>query len=184
MKTAASDRAAAIFLALSQVPPDQRARVLQERCNKDEALRQEVERLLSGLDVEDSFLDGGTQPHPHDTSAPQPAGTTIGDFILMRQIGSGGTGVVYLAHQQHPPRVVALKVLRREFLASTVQRRFEIEAELLGQLHHPGIAQIYAANPGDVLRKVRVPNALPFFFTALKVGTTLAFIGAVAIPRA
>jgi NitT/TauT family transport system permease protein len=37
----------------------------------------------------------------------------------------------------------------------------------------------YAANPGEVLRKVRVPNALPYFFTALKVGTTLAFIGAV-----
>jgi WD40 repeat protein len=42
-----------------------------------------------------------------------------------------------------------LKVLRAEFLASVVQRRFEIEAELLAQLHHPGIAQIYAAHPGD-----------------------------------
>jgi NitT/TauT family transport system permease protein len=37
----------------------------------------------------------------------------------------------------------------------------------------------YAASTGAVLRKVRIPNALPFFFTALKVGTTLAFIGAV-----
>ena len=47
---------------------------------------------------------------------------------------------------------------------------------------HPSSLELmrsYAANPGDVLRKVRVPNALPFFFTALKVGTTLAFIGAV-----
>jgi NitT/TauT family transport system permease protein len=37
----------------------------------------------------------------------------------------------------------------------------------------------YATTPGEVLRKVRVPNMLPFFFTALKVGTTLAFIGAI-----
>jgi NitT/TauT family transport system permease protein len=37
----------------------------------------------------------------------------------------------------------------------------------------------YASTPGEVLRKVRVPNMLPFFFTALKVGTTLAFIGAI-----
>ncbi len=47
---------------------------------------------------------------------------------------------------------------------------------------HPSSLELmrsYAANPGDVLRKVRVPNALPFFFTALKVGTTLAFIGAI-----
>ena len=37
----------------------------------------------------------------------------------------------------------------------------------------------YAASDGTILRKVRVPNMLPFFFTALKVGTTLAFIGAI-----
>ena len=37
----------------------------------------------------------------------------------------------------------------------------------------------YAASDAVVLRKVRVPNMLPFFFTALKVGTTLAFIGAI-----
>jgi len=47
---------------------------------------------------------------------------------------------------------------------------------------HPSSLELmrsYAATPGAVLRKVRIPNALPFFFTALKVGTTLAFIGAV-----
>jgi NitT/TauT family transport system permease protein len=37
----------------------------------------------------------------------------------------------------------------------------------------------YATTPTEVLRKVRIPNMLPFFFTALKVGTTLAFIGAI-----
>jgi NitT/TauT family transport system permease protein len=37
----------------------------------------------------------------------------------------------------------------------------------------------YATTPSEVLRKVRIPNMLPFFFTALKVGTTLAFIGAI-----
>jgi NitT/TauT family transport system permease protein len=37
----------------------------------------------------------------------------------------------------------------------------------------------YATSPGEVMRKVRIPNMLPFFFTALKVSTTLAFIGAI-----
>ena len=37
----------------------------------------------------------------------------------------------------------------------------------------------YAASDAEILRKVRVPNMLPFFFTALKVSTTLAFIGAI-----
>lgn len=45
-----------------------------------------------------------------------------------------------------------------------------------GQLE---LMRSYAADDGVVLRKVRVPNMLPFFFTALKVGTTLAFIGAI-----
>jgi WD40 repeat protein/tRNA A-37 threonylcarbamoyl transferase component Bud32 len=150
MKTASSDRAASIFLALSGVPPDERTRVLHERCGGDDTLRREVEQLLAGLDLPESFMDpAASRPSIRDGGLSQPAGAAVGDFIVVRQIGAGATGVVYLAHQQHPSRVVALKVLRQEFVASTVQRRFEIEAELLGRLHHPGIAQIYAAHPGD-----------------------------------
>jgi NitT/TauT family transport system permease protein len=47
---------------------------------------------------------------------------------------------------------------------------------------HPSALELmrsYATTPSQVLRKVRVPNMLPFFFTALKVSTTLAFIGAI-----
>jgi serine/threonine protein kinase/WD40 repeat protein len=150
VKSAASDRAASIFLALSHVPPDERAHLLAKQCGGDEALRSEVERLLGGLDVSDSFLDSSLPSAVlGDIPRPDPVGEIVSDFTLIRPIGSGGTGVVYLAHQRHPPRIVALKVLRREFVASSIQRRFEIEAELLGQLHHPGIAQIYAAHPGD-----------------------------------
>ena len=145
----AADRASTIFLALSHVPPDERSKLLDEQCGADDGLRAEVERLLSGLDLPDSFLDSEPNPSARRDTLSQPAGTVIGGFTVIRQIGSGGTGVVYLAHQQHPARIVALKVLRGEFLASVVQRRFEIEAELLGHLQHPGIAQIYAAHPGD-----------------------------------
>ena len=150
MKSHASDRASAIFFALSTVAPEERRRVLDERCGGDPALREEVERLLETLADVPSFVSPvDRRASVHHDGVSLPAGTVIGDFIVVRQIGAGGTGVVHLAHQQHPPRVVALKVLRREFLASAVQRRFEIEAELLGQLQHPGIAQIYAAHPGD-----------------------------------
>jgi len=44
---------------------------------------------------------------------------------------------------------------------------------------HVELMRSYAAGEGLILRKVRVPNMLPFFFTAMKVGTTLAFIGAI-----
>jgi WD40 repeat protein/serine/threonine protein kinase len=155
VRPATSDRAAAIFLALSDVEPADRPRVLDERCGDDAALRQAVERMVAALDEEDGPDPGGSLgvavgPAPVGEIGLTPApGTTIGGFRLVRQIGAGATGVVYVAQQQHPARVVALKVLRQELLASTVQRRFEIEAELLGRLQHPGIAQIYAADPGD-----------------------------------
>jgi WD40 repeat protein len=155
VNTAASDRATSIFLALSRVPPAERPRQLEEHCGNDAAVRREVERLLAQLELSDESLPGAfltaseVRRSVRDGEVVQPTGTVIGDFVVIKQIGSGGTGVVYLAHQQHPSRVVALKVLRHEFVASVVQRRFAIEAELLGHLHHPGIAQVYAAHPGD-----------------------------------
>jgi WD40 repeat protein/tRNA A-37 threonylcarbamoyl transferase component Bud32 len=162
VSTASSDRAAAIFLALSNVNPDERSRVLDERCGDDAALRREVDRLVAALDPiaglepaseidsSASRLDAtDRQPVVAGDALAQPTGALVGGFRVMRQIGAGATGVVYLAQQQHPSRIVALKVLRHELLASAVQRRFEIEAELLGRLQHPGIAQIYAAHPGD-----------------------------------
>jgi eukaryotic-like serine/threonine-protein kinase len=160
VNTTTSVRAAEIFLALSRVPPDQHAQVLAEQCGGDAEVRAEVARLLAALELPDSFVtttDGrpalaASEPVSHAGAriGDSPLGDfTLGDFLVTRQIGSGATGVVYLAHQQHPARIVALKVLRREFMASAVQRRFEIEAELLGQMQHPGIAQVYAAHPGD-----------------------------------
>ncbi len=144
------DRATAIFFTLSNIPIDQRNALIDERCGNDRELRLEVERLVGMLDLPDTLLTPATKTDPDsEGGASQPAGAVIGDFVVIRQIGAGGTGVVHLAHQKHPPRIVALKVLRREFLASAVQRRFEIEAELLGHLQHPGIAQIYAAHPGN-----------------------------------
>ena len=58
-------------------------------------------------------------------------------------------GVVYAAQQDRPRRTVAIKVLRRGYRHPDVLRRFENEAEVLGRLQHPGIAQVYAFSPGD-----------------------------------
>ena len=54
-------------------------------------------------------------------------------------------GAVYLAEQDHPHREVALKVIRADSYSAKLLRRFEHEAEMLGRLQHPGIAQIFEA---------------------------------------
>jgi tetratricopeptide (TPR) repeat protein/tRNA A-37 threonylcarbamoyl transferase component Bud32 len=67
----------------------------------------------------------------------------IGPFHVQRVMGGGGLGIVYLARQERPSRAVALKVVHGSVLSHRTLRRFEQEAEVLGRLQHPGIAQIY-----------------------------------------
>jgi tetratricopeptide (TPR) repeat protein len=68
----------------------------------------------------------------------------IGPFRILRLLGEGGMGRVYLAEQTSPRRDVALKVLRAA-AGAEAQQRFQREAELLAGLEHPGIARIYAS---------------------------------------
>jgi serine/threonine protein kinase len=144
--------AEAIFLALADVDPGRRDEVLDERCGGDTALRREVLLLLASLDEPDAeFLDPGRIP-ALDMSAvdgPLQPGSRLGTFLVLHALGSGGMGVVYAAQQDRPRRTVAIKVLRKGYRHPDVLRRFELEAEMLGRLQHPGIAQVYAFSPGD-----------------------------------
>ncbi|CAN5553506.1 hypothetical protein BH09PLA1_BH09PLA1_18260 [soil metagenome] len=73
----------------------------------------------------------------------------IGAYRPVRILGEGGMGVVYEAEQVRPRRIVALKVIRAVLMTPVLVRRFEFEAEILGRLQHPGIAQIYEAGTAD-----------------------------------
>jgi serine/threonine protein kinase len=141
-----------IFLALADVAPADREALLQERCAGDPRLRAEVDAMLEALDVpDDGFLDPARIP-ALDMAAvdgPLQSGTVLGDFLVLHAIGSGGMGVVYAAQQDRPRRTVAIKVLRRGFRHPETLKRFEREAEVLGRLQHPGIANVFAFHRGD-----------------------------------
>ncbi|MBN1568011.1 MAG: serine/threonine protein kinase [Acidobacteria bacterium] len=90
----------------------------------------------------------------------------IGDFRIIREIGSGGMGVVYEAEQQHPKRLVALKVIKGGRLVDDQQvKLFEREAQALARLKHPGIAAIYESG--------RTPEGQHYFAMELVRGDTL-----------
>ena len=144
--------AEAIFLALADLAPADREALLQERCGHDPDLRAEVDAMLGAIDVpDDEFLDPARIPTLDVASADGPlqAGTVLGDFLVLHAIGSGGMGVVYAAQQDRPRRTVAIKVLHRGLRHPAVLRRFEREAEMLGRLQHPGIANVFAFHRGD-----------------------------------
>ena len=79
--------------------------------------------------------------------APLPA--RIGTYRIISLLGAGGMGAVYEAEQDEPRRRVALKVIRAGVVSRTMLRRFRHEAQMLGRLAHPGIAQIYEAGTAD-----------------------------------
>ncbi|WP_374379701.1 tetratricopeptide repeat protein [Thermomonas sp.] len=89
----------------------------------------------------------------------------IGPYRILGLLGEGGMGRVYLARESHPPRDVALKVVRG--VSRGALERFHREVEILGQLEHPGIVRLYAAgedmvgglpSPWFALELVRGPD--------------------------
>jgi eukaryotic-like serine/threonine-protein kinase len=95
----------------------------------------------------------------------------IGDYLLIEQIGRGGMGVVYKAHQRKVGRVVALKVIAAGSLCAPEDiARFHDEATAAGRLNHPGIVAVYDAGEH---------NGTHFFSMAYVEGSSLAsFVGA------
>ena len=73
----------------------------------------------------------------------------LGHYEVLQVIGQGGMGTVYKAEQDSPRRTVALKVVRPGFASPAIVKRFTHEAQILGRLHHPGIAQVYEAGLAD-----------------------------------
>jgi len=86
-----------------------------------------------------------TQPTTPETPPDDYSGRVLDDFELIRRIGVGGMGQVYLARQRSLKRQVAIKILRGELAANkTALQRFQSEAEAVANFTHAHIVQVYA----------------------------------------
>ncbi len=73
------------------------------------------------------------------------SGQILGDFQLLRKLGQGGMGQVYLAEQRSLKRQVALKILKADLAVNpTALQRFKVEAEAVARATHANIVQVYA----------------------------------------
>jgi serine/threonine-protein kinase len=107
-------------------------------------------------------MDNALQPtNPTPVSANGPAGVlagedlsgkTLGDFLLLRRLGQGGMGHVYLAEQVSLKRKVAVKIMRADLAASpTALQRFQAEAKAIARVTHANIVQVYSIGAADGL---------------------------------
>lgn len=131
-----------LFEAALELPPDERADFLAEACADDEALRNEVESLLAADQREHTLLEGfGLNAAGLDEGAGLSQGSVVGAYRILRVIGEGGMGLVYMAERadgEYEQRV-ALKVVKRGMDSAEILRRFREERQILARLQHPNI---------------------------------------------
>ena len=101
-----------------------------------------------------------------DTSIPR----DIGPYKVKRPIGAGGMGTVVLAQQENPRRDVAIKIMNAGVVSRKALRRFEFEAQILGRLQHPAIAQVYEAGTFDDGSGARPYFAMEYVSSAKELG--------------
>ncbi len=139
-----------LFDQAGRLQDAERQAFLRDACGSNEALRVEVTSLLRSAGSSGRFLEGsaieGILPGLGSISDPASlVGQTVGSYRIEQLVGVGGMGVVYLARQGNPDRLVALKLLRPGLATPRLVQRLQDEAEVLARLHHPGIAQIFEA---------------------------------------
>jgi serine/threonine protein kinase/tetratricopeptide (TPR) repeat protein len=143
-----SQRVQAVFLRAVEAPPGERAALLNRECAHDAELRRRVEALLRAHDADSSFLSAS--PTGMETEGREPiqegAGTVIGSYKLLEQIGEGGMGTVWMAQQTEPvKRAVAIKLIKAGMDSRHVLARFEAERQALALMDHPNIAKVHDA---------------------------------------
>lgn len=122
--------------------------LLQQVGRQNPQMRDRVESMLKEHRQLDDFLLTpalGERTSPSN-SLEDLGGTKLGPYELIRVIGEGGGGMVYLAVQKDPvKRQVALKLLKTVTNSANVLDRFEAERHTLAMMDHPGIAKVLDA---------------------------------------
>ncbi len=135
-----------IFEAALELSPERRHDYIEEACRGDDELRSEVLRLLEAHDRTVTFLDGAPSvPAKLRTDPRRMVGRRLGPFEVLREIGRGGMGTVYLARRADKlfEQQVAIKVVTPDTAGAQVIERFHQEREILATLEHPNIARLY-----------------------------------------
>ena len=172
--------------ALAYDSEAEREAFLKKRCAGDPELMKAVTQLLALENDADTFFESDAPStfsveelsqtlaelpqllDEMDSGLPKDdeVGKQIGPYTLLRKIGEGGVGNVYLARQEKPVRrQVALKVIKAGMDTKSVIARFEAERQALAMMEHPNIAHVLNAGQTE--------NGRPFFVMELVHGVRI-----------
>jgi serine/threonine protein kinase len=137
------ERIKELFASALEREPTERSAFLRSACGPDQELRAELESLLASFDS-DKSSPGGSAPSPTPTNITAVAGQNIGHYRVIRQIGSGGMGAVYLAVRADDEynKRVAIKLVQAGIDTQEILARFRHERQILAALDHPNIAKL------------------------------------------
>lgn len=160
-----------LFVQAVECPPPERQLLLDRVCEGDEDLRRELESLLAYdapgerlVEIPDAL---GADASEDRDSGQHHVGQRIGPYRLIRLIGQGGMGAVYLSVRDDDQyqKEVAIKVLKRGMDTNFMLSRFRQERQILANLEHPFIARLIDGGATE--------DGLPYFVMEYVEGTPI-----------
>ncbi|HEV2912653.1 MAG TPA: protein kinase [Pyrinomonadaceae bacterium] len=162
----------ALFEAAMERAPQERSAYLAEACAGDEALCRQIETLIlsyeeAGSFIEEPALAVDSAPTLVDDSDLTLTGQRIGSYRLVREIGRGGMGSVYLALRADDEfhKRVAIKLIKRGMDTDFIIRRFRSERQILASLDHSYVARLLDGGTTE--------DGLPYFVMEYVEGKSL-----------
>ena len=156
--------------ALEENSSAARIALVEKRCGQDTDLLEEAESLLAEAEAflkerTDSFEDCAQKAaSTFWQEGPPRGGERVGAYVIVRELGRGGMGTVFLAERADGQfeKQVAIKILNRGADTAEILRRFRAERQILARLDHPNIARLLDAGTTD--------DGLPYFIMDYIVG--------------
>ena len=148
--------------------PRERSAFLEEACAEDASLLGEVESLIKSHDEAQSFIEAPLLEDATKMMRERPvANRLIGAYKIIREIGHGGMGTVFLASRadEQYRKAVAIKLIRRGMDTDSILSRFRHERQILASLDHPNIARLLEGGTTE--------DGLPYFVMEYIEGQTV-----------
>ena len=137
-----------LFTQAGELDPEGRDAFVRSACHGDSELLEAVRGLLAADSQDALLLDRGVAPVAQavfEDLFPASLPYDLGPYRLLKLLGEGGMGVVYLGERRDLGNPVAIKILQGTWLAPSRIERFRKEQQVLASLNHPSIAQFFDA---------------------------------------